>query len=298
MSSDECRQIPRLKTSKIRNHRSETSLEKEEARERRRNSVELQNTFFLDMQSTYLRQPNSFNGLPADWRFNLEIVQQPIRARACGYGNKDYRSISPPIFIKLTVFSSSGPVNIDKVDSQFFQLHASLHDLDSVNCTTVWVKSSNPQHSQEKVLNLIGCRSEICHIYTDEHGIKGLWFIYANLGVRTENDYFLRFQLFYLGWEGFLNMGSSPIKELASIDSAKFKVFRNKQFPGVVECSQLTKCFAKQGANIPLRSEPEKVKNTSNEYEIVETNDTSDGEKSSSSSLKEKDRKGKYNSYN
>ncbi|CAG8742878.1 1198_t:CDS:2, partial [Dentiscutata heterogama] len=149
--------------------------------------------------------------LPADWKFKLEVVQQPIRARACGYGNKDYRSISPPIFIKLNIYTASGPVNID------------LYDRSSENCTTVWVRSSNPHLPQENILNLIGCRSEICHVYTDEQGNKGLWFIYANLGIRTENDYFLRFQLFYLGWQGLLNTGSGQIKELAVVDSAEFK---------------------------------------------------------------------------
>ncbi|CAG8788974.1 14334_t:CDS:2, partial [Racocetra persica] len=188
MSRNEYQQISRLSATRLQNHQSEIS---EETRERN-------STFFFDMQSTY-RRTNPLSGLPADWKFNLEIVQQPIRARACGYGNKDYRSISPPIFIRLTISNSSGPVNIDDIESQFFQLHASLYDLRSENCTTVWVKSSNPQLPQENILNLIGCRSEICHVYMDEHGTKGLWFIYANLGVRTENEYILRFQLFYLG---------------------------------------------------------------------------------------------------
>ncbi|KAF0447711.1 velvet factor [Gigaspora margarita] len=290
MSSNDFSQIPRPST-RIQNQRSETS--NSEGARAVEASRELQKSFFVDMQNIYTKQTGSSNGLPADWKFNLEIVQQPIRARACGYGNKDYRSISPPIFIKLNIDTASGPVNIENVDSQFFQLHASLYDLSFENCTTVWVRSSNPQLPQENILNLIGCRSEICHVFADEHGNKGLWFIYANLGIRTENDYFLRFQLFYLGWQSLLNTGSGQIKELAVVDSDKFKVFRNKLFPGVVECSQLTKCFVKQGANIPLRNEAEKFKNTAHSSggELdIDTNNKSDDESDGSG-------KEKYNSY-
>ncbi|CAG8582752.1 8876_t:CDS:2, partial [Scutellospora calospora] len=251
MSSNEFSQNSRF-SIRIQNQRSETSVSGEIEEEK--NSVK------VSCENTYLSQIKSSNGLFADWKYDLEIVQQPVRARACGYGNKDFRSISPPICIKLNISTSSGPVNIDLYDRSF------------ENCTTVWVKSSNPQVPKEKIINLIGSRSETCSIFADEHGKKGLWFIYANLGVRTVNDYFLRFQLFYLGWESVLNVGAGPIKELATIDSAEFKVFRNKQFPRV--CSQLTKCLAKQGANIPLRNETAKVKNTSHsvEDEIVNNN--------------------------
>ncbi|CAG8533928.1 5736_t:CDS:2 [Dentiscutata erythropus] len=262
MSSNEFSQFTRPNT-RIQNQRIESSLS--EGVRVVDASREPHKSFFVDMQNTYMMQTSSSSGLPADWKFKLEVVQQPIRARACGYGNK------------------------------FFQLHASLYDRSNENCTTVWVRSSNPHLPQENILNLIGCRSEICHVYADEQGNKGLWFIYANLGIRTENDYFLRFQLFYLGWQGLLNTGGGQIKELAVVDSEEFKVFRNKLFPGVVECSQLTKCFVKQGANIPLRNEAEKLKSTaqSSSGEIIDTNNTSDVD----DNFEKNSENEKYNSY-
>ncbi|CAO3626218.1 unnamed protein product [Mucor fragilis] len=42
--------------------------------------------------------------------YNLEIVQQPERARMCGFGDKDRRPISPPPILKLSVFTKSGMI--------------------------------------------------------------------------------------------------------------------------------------------------------------------------------------------
>ena len=50
-----------------------------------------------------------------------------------------------------------------------------------------------------------------------------------------------------------LNMGSSPI--LASCYSTQFQVFSAKKFPGVIESTPLSKCFATQGIKIPIRKD-------------------------------------------
>ncbi|CAG8673418.1 40239_t:CDS:2, partial [Gigaspora margarita] len=193
MSSNDFSQIPRPST-RIQNQRSETS--NSEGARAVEASRELQKSFFVDMQNTYTKQTGSSNGLPADWKFNLEIVQQPIRARACGYGNK---------------------MNMETKGYGLFM--------------PIWALEPK---------TIIFCDSN-CFIWG----------------------------------------GSGQIKELAVVDSDKFKVFRNKLFPGVVECSQLTKCFVKQGANIPLRNEAEKFKNTAHSSggELdIDTNNKSDDE--------------------
>ncbi|BEI83440.1 hypothetical protein CcaverHIS002_0400440 [Cutaneotrichosporon cavernicola] len=38
----------------------------------------------------------------------LEVIQQPQRARACGFGDKDRRPLSPPPIIQLRVFDKLG----------------------------------------------------------------------------------------------------------------------------------------------------------------------------------------------
>lgn len=50
-----------------------------------------------------------------------------------------------------------------------------------------------------------------------------------------------------------LNTGSAPI--LASCYSDVFQVYSAKKFPGVIESTALSKCFATQGIKIPIRKD-------------------------------------------
>lgn len=43
-------------------------------------------------------------------RYQLVIVQQPSRARMCGFGDKDRRPISPPPIVKMIIYSLEGRV--------------------------------------------------------------------------------------------------------------------------------------------------------------------------------------------
>ena len=49
------------------------------------------------------------------------------------------------------------------------------------------------------------------------------------------------------------NSGSAPV--LASCFSQPFQVFSAKKFPGVIESTPLSKCFATQGIKIPIRKD-------------------------------------------
>lgn len=50
-----------------------------------------------------------------------------------------------------------------------------------------------------------------------------------------------------------INHGTAPV--LASVFSEPFQVFSAKKFPGVIESTQLSKCFALQGIKIPIRKD-------------------------------------------
>ena len=57
-----------------------------------------------------------------------------------------------------------------------------------------------------------------------------------------------------------INTGKAPI--LASCYSEVFTVYSAKKFPGVVESTPLSKCFATQGIKIPIRKDgPSKLTN-------------------------------------
>lgn len=50
-----------------------------------------------------------------------------------------------------------------------------------------------------------------------------------------------------------LNKTRSPV--LAYVFSEKFQVYSAKKFPGVIESTPLSKCFAQQGIKIPIRKD-------------------------------------------
>lgn len=52
---------------------------------------------------------------------------------------------------------------------------------------------------------------------------------------------------------GKLNTSSAPI--LATSFSNEFQVFSAKKFPGVIDSTDLSKAFAKQGIKIPIRKD-------------------------------------------
>lgn len=52
---------------------------------------------------------------------------------------------------------------------------------------------------------------------------------------------------------GGLNKQRAPV--LAYVFSDKFQVHSAKKFPGVVESTPLSKCFAQQGIKIPIRKD-------------------------------------------
>lgn len=58
------------------------------------------------------------------------------------------------------------------------------------------------------------------------------------------------------GGSNSLNHGRAPV--LATAFSAPFHVFTAKKFPGVIESTALSKCFAGQGIKIPIRKEGDK----------------------------------------
>ena len=133
--------------------------------------------------------------------------------------------------------------------------------------------------------NLIGSLSASAFRLTDPDNKIGVWFILQDLSVRTEgvfryvpprlpspslslapsldeaNAYRLKMSFVNVGAPSsdttngapVINHGSAPV--LASVFSDPFQVFSAKKFPGVIESTQLSKCFALQGIKIPIRKD-------------------------------------------
>ncbi|KAL6716242.1 hypothetical protein ACLMJK_005808 [Lecanora helva] len=104
--------------------------------------------------------------------------------------------------------------------------------------------------------NLIGSLCVSAFKLTDPNNNMGVWFILQDLSVRQEGSFRLKMNFVNVGKAetvGTLNTDSAPI--LATCFSEVFHVFSAKKFPGVIESTNLSRCFATQGIKIPIRKD-------------------------------------------
>ncbi|KAE8444172.1 hypothetical protein EG329_000769 [Mollisiaceae sp. DMI_Dod_QoI] len=128
------------------------------------------------------------------------------------------------------------------------------------------VSSGQPQGMFTR--NLIGSLAASAFRLTDPDDKIGIWFVLQDLSVRTEGTFRLRFSFVNVGVQNpppgsvgsgknvsttAVNTGRAPV--LASCFSESFTVYSAKRFPGVVESTHLSKCFATQGIKIPIRKD-------------------------------------------
>ncbi|KAI1796176.1 velvet factor-domain-containing protein [Ganoderma leucocontextum] len=63
--------------------------------------------------------------------YSLEVVQHPIRARMCGFGDKDRRPLAPAAVAKMIVRREDGSlVDVDEIDCSFFLVTVDLWSSD------------------------------------------------------------------------------------------------------------------------------------------------------------------------
>ncbi|PFH51308.1 hypothetical protein AMATHDRAFT_75034 [Amanita thiersii Skay4041] len=82
--------------------------------------------------------PENTNGGPEQWgiwanrkHYSLEVVQHPLRARMCGFGDKDRRPLAPAAVAKMVVRREDNSiVDVDEVDCSFFLVTVDLWSAD------------------------------------------------------------------------------------------------------------------------------------------------------------------------
>ncbi|USW57474.1 Putative velvet factor [Septoria linicola] len=269
-------------------------------------------------------------------RYSLQVVQQPQRARMCGFGDKDRRPITPPPCVRLVIVDTSTGKEVQPDDGMlgdpsFYILQVDLwaetadREANVVRAssnspavsissatTTSYPPPAEPQrhyetHSQVLYVgqdgipvytqipayaapnmarpgypsgmfygnmgqpigyapppqqssamytrNLIGSLTVNAARLNDNEGKQGFWFVLQDLSVRTEGFFRLRMSFIDISNRGApgVNKGSAPV--LAWTFSDKFQVYSAKKFPGVIESTPLSKCFAGQGIKIPIRKD-------------------------------------------
>ncbi|EEH16488.2 hypothetical protein PABG_06575 [Paracoccidioides brasiliensis Pb03] len=290
--------------------------------------------------------------------YSLDVVQQPIRARMCGFGDKDRRPITPPPCIRLIVrdAATQKEIDINEMDTSFYVLTVDLWNAEGTNevnlvrhsatspsistaTSSAYPPPANimpyPPYAQAHgypayppyyaaqqgynphagyqyqqggpdtyyqalpptgayyapgtptqalapqsalphistastgmfTRNLIGSLSASAFRLTDPDDKIGVWFVLQDLSVRTEGSFRLKMNFVNVGTQTqsqeqspggtpsspVINVGSAPV--LASVFSDVFQVYSAKKFPGVIESTPLSKCFAFQGIKIPIRKD-------------------------------------------
>jgi len=187
-------------------------------------------------------------------RYNLQVIQQPVRARACGSGAKssaDRRPVDPPPIVELRVFENEQDITF-AYNANFF-LHASLE-----NARAIAPGRAPPSTPSFPVLTGTPVAGMA---YLDRPTPAG-YFIFPDLSVRHEGKYRLSFELFENLSEvkdldpedpDIIFDGNHFVTHRAEVKSAPFTVFSAKKFPGLSESTTLSRMVAEQGCRVRIR---------------------------------------------
>lgn len=208
--------------------------------------------------------------------YELSIAQQPSRARMCGFGDKDRRPISPPPIVKLTVRTKSGQlINPETFDTSFLiimcdscqqtdpiegDFNASIFENPLSQVISYPTNTNNEDGTASntaiKMRNLVGSSVSSASKLYDLDGKLGIFFVFQDISLRTEGCFRLKFSLVDVGMPYSHNVNTTTVSHvLKVIYTDPFVVYTAKKFPGVVQSTQLSKCFARQGIKIPIRKE-------------------------------------------
>ncbi|OAA41392.1 VeA protein [Metarhizium rileyi] len=190
--------------------------------------------------------------------YQLTVLQQPERARACGSGmkaNSDRRPVDPPPVVELRIIE--GPSVEEGKDVTFdynanFFLYASLEQAR----TMAHGRVQNSAATNPPILTGVPASGMA---YLDRPAEAG-YFIFPDLSVRHEGYFRLSFSLFETTKEEKdfdMEPASSDLPPgvdwRMEIKTNPFNVFSAKKFPGLMESTQLSKTVADQGCRVRIR---------------------------------------------
>jgi len=193
--------------------------------------------------------------------YQMNVIQQPERARACGSGAKssaDRRPVDPPPIVELRVFEGDSNNDITFSYNANFFLFATLENARSIAQGRVQpTPASFPVLTGTPVAGMA---------YLDRPQPAG-YFIFPDLSVRHEGKYRLSFSLYEeLKDQKDMDNEDRPCEHVqgrAGIDahvshrlevkSTPFTVFSAKKFPGLTESTALSRCVAEQGCRVRIR---------------------------------------------
>ncbi|KAI8367430.1 velvet factor-domain-containing protein [Choanephora cucurbitarum] len=208
-------------------------------------------------------------------KYKLIVIQNPIRARCCGFGEKDRRPIDPPPILQLFIERPDGTLQNANEDDCNISLFVVQCDLYSEDCKEQRGHVYNPSSSSSVASNastserfipttgalltfqeptptrsLMGAVVSNAYQLADQNNKPGIFFIFQDLSVRIEGRFCLKFMFINLSAGDPLTM-STQVSD--SVFSDPFTVYSAKNFPGMTDSTLLSQCFAQQSIKISIR---------------------------------------------
>ncbi|EGO56523.1 hypothetical protein NEUTE1DRAFT_123038 [Neurospora tetrasperma FGSC 2508] len=195
--------------------------------------------------------------------YSLRVVQEPLRARACGSGPKssaDRRPVDPPPVVELRIFEGESFEMAQERDVTF-QYNANFFLYATLEHARVMAQGrlQTPSANTPPVLTGMPVSGMA---YLDRPKLAG-YFLFPDLSVRHEGRYKLTFNLYEETKE---DKDKDPEEPNApqdgspgsfdfrmDIKSHDFVVYSAKKFPGLTESTPLSRTVAEQGCRVRIR---------------------------------------------
>ncbi|KAI0408693.1 hypothetical protein F4802DRAFT_594106 [Xylaria palmicola] len=178
--------------------------------------------------------------------YRINIRQQPLAARSCGYGERDRRVIDPPPIIQMSIE--------DPTASEEEIRNRLTHSYSIMHCT-IWNEegdqdlSSMPEDYRTQ-RRLMGTVVSSPFAGNDENDEYGCFFCFPDLSCRTPGSFRLQFSFMVLDP---LSSPGHRTPVVALVMSDVFTVYNAKDFPGMKASTSLTKRLKEQGCLISIK---------------------------------------------
>ena len=206
-------------------------------------------------------------GFPADKypstsRYQLHVRQQPLAARACGFGERDRRVLDPPPIVQLSLadYDPNSASDVSELKCSYLVVHCTLLSAspmgrDGQDVTAV----AEPNNSGRLTRKMTGTLAASAFAATDpdlpaspvQNARLGCFFIFSDLSCRQVGRYRLKFKIMKVGSEHMVPGSSVPV--LRSVESAEFEVYSAKDFPGMKASTPLIIDLKRQGALVSVK---------------------------------------------
>ncbi|PMD49558.1 uncharacterized protein K444DRAFT_622640 [Hyaloscypha bicolor E] len=186
---------------------------------------------------------------PPKPNFTIRMRQQPLAARACGFGERDRRVIDPPPILQMDVDAPNAtPEELKALLRQpYAVVHCTLWDPLNDRDDTAMPGTTDKRQQRR----LMGTLVASPFVGNDEHDVEGCFFCFPDLSVRTPGVYSLKFSLVCLDPSKMGPGFSMPVRSTAK--SATFHVYNAKDFGGMRASTELTKRLKYQGCLISVK---------------------------------------------